>query len=170
MAVLVGMSDMIKGRRFEVDMDQVTIGRRPSNVIIIDDPSISGEHCVVLKDGQKFVLRDLGSTNGTNLNGTPVHESRLSRKDIIQVGNVELMFDGTDIDGEEAAPAPAVAASPQIEVLTEPVQGVPKTFRTTSPFGARRAKRGNSWAILIGVVSLLALAALVYYLINIFGK
>ena len=126
---------------------------------------------MVLKDGQKFILRDLDSTNGTRVNGAPAHDSQLSRKDIIQVGNVELMFDGTDIEGEEAAaPAPAAAAGAQIEVFTEPVRGVPKTFHTTSPFGARRASRGHFWAILIGVVSLLALAALVYYLLKIFGK
>ena len=152
MAVLMGMSGSIKGRRYEIARDEVRLGRRDDNDIAIEDSSVSGHHCVVLRDGEKYTLRDMGSTNGTRLNGVSIQEARLKPKDIIQVGAVEVLFDGENVD---TLPEERRSTS-RIEVLTGPAE-TPTTFRSASPFGARRDTR-RAWLV---VVTLIAIAALV---------
>jgi predicted component of type VI protein secretion system len=165
MAILIGMSESIKGRKFDVDHETVTIGRRPSNVIILDESSVSGAHCSITKDGAKFTLRDLGSTNGTGVNGRAIKECRLNPKDILQIGNLELMFDGTDIEPDTT---PGASATTRIEVFSEPAR-VPTTFQTASPFGARHGRHGHLWSIIVAVVGALAVIFLIFILVRIFS-
>jgi hypothetical protein len=69
----------------------MTIGRRPGNAVEIDDPFLSGRHAEVVQDAGEWWLQDLGSTNGTLLNGTPVVAlTALRPGDIVQFGNVRL--------------------------------------------------------------------------------
>jgi pSer/pThr/pTyr-binding forkhead associated (FHA) protein len=165
MAHLIGMSASVKGRKFNVDSDTVRIGRRTGNPIVLDEPSISGTHCVITRTGGCFVLTDLDSTNGTRLNGAPVHEARLNPKDILQIGNVELMFDGDDVEADQSA----VAASRGIEFSPELARG-PAEFQNGSPFKARNERRHlKIWIVLIGLVLLSIIGGVVYYIIQIFS-
>jgi len=52
----------------ELDRDIVMIGRAPSNQIVIDHPTVSEQHAVLLKTGASYSLKDLDSTNGTLIN------------------------------------------------------------------------------------------------------
>jgi hypothetical protein len=163
MAVLIGMSSKVKGKKFELTLDETFIGRHAQNQIPIDDASISSRHCSILRDDRKFMLVDLGSTNGTRLNGAGVTKTSLRPKDILQVGNVELMFDGQDVE-VEAAPD---AAAPKIEFMAEPVQ-VPRNFHTASPFGNRKDNR-KAWGIVTVILILSVVAALVFYIVRMFA-
>lgn len=165
MAVLIGMSSTVKGRKFELDRDEIFIGRNPQNQVPLDDASISGRHCSITRDQRKYFLVDLGSTNGTRLNGAPVTKASLRPKDIIQVGSIELMFNGQDVD----IAAAASYETAEIEEVTSEVGVVPPTFRTTSPFGSRRDSR-KSWAIATAVLILIVLGALAYFIVNLFGN
>jgi pSer/pThr/pTyr-binding forkhead associated (FHA) protein len=165
MAVLIGMSTTVKGRKFDLDQDEIFLGRNPQNQIILDDASISGRHCSITRDGHKYFLVDLGSTNGTRLNGGPVTKSPLRPKDIVQVGAIELMFDGQDV---EVAAAPSHETAKIEEVDSEPAM-VPTSFKTASPFGSRRDSR-KPWIIATAVLILVVLGALAYFIVNLFGN
>jgi serine/threonine protein kinase len=73
--------------------DQVVIGRRTSTVDIAfpNDPGISNVHCVLVRQGSVVFVRDLGSTNGTHVNGVRIHsDHRVEDDDVIQIGKSEL--------------------------------------------------------------------------------
>jgi pSer/pThr/pTyr-binding forkhead associated (FHA) protein len=72
----------------------VTIGRRPTNTIVIDNLAISGVHAKIEARDTHFVIADLNSKNGTFVNGRRVQEQRLQHKDVITVGKHHLVFDG----------------------------------------------------------------------------
>ena len=163
MAVLIGMSSNVKGRKFEVDEDEIFIGRNAQNHVPLDDTSISGRHCSVVREGRKYFLVDLGSTNGTRLNGNPVSKTPLRPKDIIQLGAIELMFDGQDIE----VPVGAEHETARIEVASEPVI-IPENFHTASPFGSRRDSR-KPWVIATAILIVVVLGALAYFIVNLFG-
>jgi pSer/pThr/pTyr-binding forkhead associated (FHA) protein len=165
MAHLIGMSAFVKGRKFTVDSDSVRIGRRTGNQIVLDEASISGTHCVINRAGRCFILTDLDSTNGTRVNGAPVHETRLNPKDILQIGNVELMFDGDDVEADlSAAPSPR-----GVEFAPELARG-PTEFQNGSPFKARNENRHHKvWLLLIGLVLLSIIGGVVYYIMQMFS-
>ncbi len=161
MALLIGMSSAVKGKKFDLDHDETFVGRQNQNQVPIDDPSISGRHCSIVRDGRKFTLIDLGSTNGTRLNGVKVTKSPLKPKDILQVGSVELMFDGQDVEVE-----PVSSETSKIEVTAEPVH-IPDNFHTASPFGNRNDSR-KPWVIATVVLVVLVVAALIFFIVRIF--
>lgn len=72
----------------------VTIGRRPTNTIVIDNLAISGVHAKIEARDTHFMITDLNSKNGTFVNGRRVQEQRLQHKDVITVGKHHLVFDG----------------------------------------------------------------------------
>jgi len=72
LAVMVpAASGLAPGASFEL-AGGMTIGRDPGNGIVVPDPSVSGEHAVIRLQGRTWILRDLGSTNGTLLDDEPV--------------------------------------------------------------------------------------------------
>lgn len=164
MAVLIGMSSNVKGRKFDLDQGETFIGRNAQNHVCLDDTSISGRHCSIMREDRKYFLVDLGSTNGTRLNGAPATRAPLRPKDIIQLGAIELMFDGQDVD----VPTGAGHDTTRIEEVNarEPV-AVPANFHTASPFGSRRDSR-KPWVIGTIVLVLIIVGALVYFVLSLF--
>lgn len=162
MAVIIGMSSTVKGKKIELAEGETHIGRQKQNEIPIDDASISGRHCSILREDRRFTLIDLGSTNGTRLNGASVSRVGLKPKDIIQVGSVELMFDGQDVE----VTATESSSTAKIEAMAEPVH-IPASFHTASPFGNRRDSR-KPWVILTIGLIVLVLAGLVFFVLRLF--
>jgi hypothetical protein len=80
------------GRHALLDGRVVTIGRLPDRDIVLDDVGVSRLHAEVRRTGNSFRLVDLGSANGTVVNGNRVAEHVLVDGDIIRLGDVELMF------------------------------------------------------------------------------
>ena len=78
----------------ELGSDIVTIGRARSNQIIVDDPSISAHHAVLLRTGASYSLKDLNSTNGTRINGDCITDAELKDGDTIRFGSVTAIFAG----------------------------------------------------------------------------
>ena len=60
-----------------IDKDAVTIGRKPDNAIHIDNLAVSGFHAKIFKDGEQYFVEDIGSLNGTFLNGAKVTKAAL---------------------------------------------------------------------------------------------
>ena len=81
------------GRRIQVGTEPLIIGRSPQNQIQIDQESISRRHCRIWFSGSEFLVRDLGSTNGTYVNDDLVEEEgRLRHGDQLKVGRTILKF------------------------------------------------------------------------------
>jgi ABC-type multidrug transport system ATPase subunit len=76
---------------------QITIGREGSE-IVLENPQVSRNHAVIDRANGKHVLRDLGSTNGTFVNGQRITQHTLARGDVIQIGAFKLVYDGDSLD------------------------------------------------------------------------
>ncbi len=164
MAMLIGMSEGIKGTAFEVKDGKTTIGRNANNILVFDNDTISGRHCAIEKNGKVFTLIDMGSTNGTRLNSQNITEMKLRIKDLIQIGSMEFMFDAED---DEVATSFG-PSNTQVEVANGPAH-IPETFSSISPFGSHRNTR-NYWYILIGIMALVAIVVIVWFTINLLGS
>jgi len=93
-----------------------TFGRKPGNSVQVLDPSVSGKHAELLIDAEGALLRDLGSTNGTKVNGERISERRLRPGDQIVLGNIGLIFLDTS-----APPAASAADDVGLELeIDEP--------------------------------------------------
>ncbi len=68
------------------------IGRSSASDFVVDDPNVSRRHVEIRPDGDTWTLRDLGSTNGTELNGRRVERARLEDGDEITVGTTRITF------------------------------------------------------------------------------
>ena len=164
MAFLMGMSDAIKGQKFEIKRDRTTIGRSHNNDIVLNDGAVSSQHCYVSHRGNRYVLHDLNSTNGTKLNFETVTEVELQPKQVIQIGAIELMFDG---DSSEFSSSSTVVSPEVIVVNTPTATTAPKSFSSVSPFGRRHEEHKVVWLIGIALVAFLALVGIVYFIYKI---
>ena len=92
MAKLVCQTGPTAGHEYPLNKDVTTMGRQSSCDIQILDNMSSRVNCQVRRDGKLYSLVDLGSRNGTNLNGKKVTERQLSFGDRIRIGEVEYLF------------------------------------------------------------------------------
>jgi len=86
--------------------ERTAIGRRPYNAVVMDDPTVSGEHAVLLMKDGSVILEDLGSTNGTRLNGQVVDQRQaLHNGDIVEIGGYHVRFTHAGAGGGVSGPA-----------------------------------------------------------------
>ncbi len=96
LAYLIVKSGPNKGAKYEVAEATISIGRDPSKKIFLADPKVSRNHAQVVRRNGSFLLVDLGSTNGTFVNGHAITEQKLSLEDEIKVGRTVLVFTETE--------------------------------------------------------------------------
>src|SRR5215510_478191 len=89
---LISISGPMEGTTFSVTDADVTIGRGPSNSICIADPLLSRQHCRITRQGDAFNLHDLGSFNGTFVNGVPIKTQAIAHRDLVKAGDSILLF------------------------------------------------------------------------------
>jgi hypothetical protein len=89
----VGTLVTSEGRRIPVADRPVVIGRLSSCDIPLGDPQVSRRHAEVRRDPEGFTVFDLGSTNGTAVNGATVRERRLSDGDELRIGSATIRFE-----------------------------------------------------------------------------
>ena len=164
MAYLMGMSGSVKGQKFEIRKDRMAIGRNQINDVVLTDEAVSSQHRYVARRGERYVLHDLNSTNGTLLNFERItDEVELKPKHVIQVGSCEFMF-GDDF--EESAGSSTAAVTQVVVDAGRPVIN-PTFFDSVSPFGTRRKSNRKLWVVVFVVIGLAALASLLVFLIQI---
>jgi hypothetical protein len=166
--------------------ERTTIGRRPQNDIQIDNLAVSGEHAAIVSVANDCILEDLGSTNGTLVNGAPVKKHLLRDNDVIELGKFKLKFVRTgdiktavDYDktmvwrpaaskpaGVAAAPVPppvAAAASPHPEapavVQDRVVRRVPSGLRDDK---AAETSTYQFWIIALVLLGIVVVGYLAY--------
>jgi hypothetical protein len=105
---------------FELHPGLNTIGRNPTNNFKVSDPSVSSFHAELLVEGDSVRVRDLGSTNGTFIDGKRVEESSLAPDNTLKLGNVEFKLDEVLV-----SPAPAAVSAPEA-VHSPPAAGIPQ--------------------------------------------
>jgi pSer/pThr/pTyr-binding forkhead associated (FHA) protein len=99
MAKLILSMDGLVLKEIPLTKERTTIGRKPHNDIQIDNLAVSGEHAVIVTILNDSFLEDLGSTNGTVVNGNAIKKHFLQNNDVVELGKYKLKFVG------EAAPA-----------------------------------------------------------------
>ena len=157
MACLVVMDGPLKGQKTALDNNMTRIGRRDTNDWSIQDESVSGTHCEIEKDDSGFILRDLGSTNGTKVNSEEIKEQRIFRNDILLIGEVPMMVDGDDVP-EVSDDEPFNLARTTIVIQKNASKTAPKEF-------TRKTNSNKIWITII-VLLLLVIGTLAVILIK----
>ncbi len=121
MAKLILSMDGLVLKEINLTKERTTIGRKPHNDIQIDNLAVSGEHAVIVTILQDSFLEDLGSTNGTMVNGQSIKKHFLQNSDIIELGKYKLKYVSETQAGQAKAadfektmvlrPGPAKAAA-----------------------------------------------------------
>jgi pSer/pThr/pTyr-binding forkhead associated (FHA) protein len=133
----------------------VTVGRVADNTIQIEDASVSSHHAELTLHGTDYVLKDLGSTNGTRVNNAPIQPEEahpLRPGTSLLFGSIVIRY-ASDVGGEtpmpqESEPALAPAAT----------SIAPSDFANASPFQKKKKEKDTSaMAVLaVGILALLA--------------
>jgi len=160
---LIMRSGPTPGASFTLEGDQLTVGRDATNEIVINDAEISRRHARLTFQGGKYVLEDLGSTNGTFVNGQRLAGPRvLKAGEVVQFGEqIMLVFEVTSVDAGATMVSPRVSAA-AVPSVPRPATPPPPAVEyagsiPASPAPVVPAKKMNLTPIIIGVVILLML-------------
>lgn len=148
---------IVSGTAYELVEQQITIGRAPDNMIYVEDASVSSRHAELRAEAKNYRLCDLGSTNGTRVNGTATTETILRNGDRIRFGAVEARFEG-DVPMSATQPLPVAK---KVEAKVAETSTRPADFANASPFRARGKQRdpGRTALFIAAAIGLLALLA-----------
>ncbi len=79
-------------QEYKLEQERVTIGRNSINDLVLSEPVVSGEHAALQRSASGATISDLGSTNGTFVNGEQIKKISLYHNDVIAIGNHELRY------------------------------------------------------------------------------
>ena len=91
-SVLVVRRGPAAGTKYTLEKDLVTVGRHPQSDIFLNDITVSRRHAELRREGQNYLVADLGSLNGTYVNRARVDSSPLASGDELQIGKFRLLF------------------------------------------------------------------------------
>lgn len=91
-ALLIMQRGPSAGARFLLDADRTTAGRSPDADIFLDDVTVSRKHVEFVREGDGFVVRDVGSLNGTYVNRSRIDQVALRPGDEVQIGKYRMTF------------------------------------------------------------------------------
>ena len=167
------------GATFTLEGDQINIGRESSNEITINDAEISRRHARLTFQGGKYVLEDLGSTNGTFVNGQRLAGPRvLKAGEVVSFGEqIVLVFEVVTSDPGATMVSPrAAAAVPSVPKPDSPPPPPPSDYvgsvpaspaPSSAPMAEPAPKRMNILPVIIGVAVLFFLclcAGILWYI------
>jgi len=156
------------GATFTLEGDQINIGRDSTNEVTINDSEVSRRHARLTFQGGKYVLEDLGSTNGTFVNGQRLAGPRvLKAGEVVSLGEqIVLVFEVTTNDPGATMVSPRAAAVPSASRPATPPPPPPAEYAgsvpaSPAPSDAVPAKKMNLTPIIIGVVIFLIICCCV---------
>jgi hypothetical protein len=171
MARLVLLSEGLTGRTFELKAEKTTVGRVSDNMFEIPEASVSSHHAEIHLRGNDVLIKDLGSTNGTFINGEKISEATLKSGQILRVGMVEMRLETGD-------PGAVAAASKKVQMLDQTrviPQGVKldelEGSRTPLDFGKSGFEKKDNKAVktfvaVVVVIGVILVVALVWVLLK----
>ena len=135
MAKLILSMDGLVLKEIPLSKERTTVGRKASNDIQIDNLAVSGEHAVIVTIMNDSFLEDLGSTNGTIVNGNPVKKHFLQNNDVVELGKYKLKF------LTEPGAQPAATADFEKTMVLRPsaMKAAAEQARAMSPGGDEQA-------------------------------
>jgi pSer/pThr/pTyr-binding forkhead associated (FHA) protein len=147
----------------ELTEQLTTVGRLPENLLAIDDSSISSQHAEIVHDGVNYFARDLGSTNGTFLNGNKIEYVMLNHGDELRFGSVVCLF----LSESQVSATPLETESSQVVFATRSIR--PENFKSSSPIIRKNNSKDYSKLALAAalVIGLSAAAGVVYQILQI---
>jgi pSer/pThr/pTyr-binding forkhead associated (FHA) protein len=159
-ASLLVRSGEMRGRRLPITLAVVNVGRADYNDIVIADPSVSTTHAKLQRKDDVWVLTDLGSTNGTYVEGEPViGETALTPGTTLRFGDVAAFFEPHD----EPPPVGSRAAGPAVEQVppwvgdappAEPRPAARRPIRAAAP----KPSGPSMWLLSLIVLAAIAIA------------
>ena len=152
-----------KGQTFQIPPTVAHIGRNEGNEIVIAHPSISGTHCEIARRGDLLQIHDLGSTNGTKVNGESVRIANVYRNDIITLGSVPLELQGEDVPQSAGPQLEGLDIVPRTTIVITP--NSPTTKLPVAGFKPRRDAK-MVWILLFATLSILLVLAAIYFAIS----
>jgi pSer/pThr/pTyr-binding forkhead associated (FHA) protein len=155
MAILIIDSAESGKATHELAEEVITIGRSPENVIRINDPSVSNRHAQLQLVGENYRLKDLGSTNGTRVNGLTVTEAQLRLGDRLRFGKAEARLESDVTGGSQPLPETK-------EIAAKPASSSerPADFSNASPFTKRTRKQDPMGKAILAAAAIAILAFL----------
>jgi pSer/pThr/pTyr-binding forkhead associated (FHA) protein len=126
-------------KEFTLSKERTTIGRKPHNDIQIDNLAVSGEHAIIMTILNDSFLEDLGSTNGTLVNGQPVKKHFLQSSDTVEIGKYKLKYMNettatmSQADFEKTMVLRAPAAAPPKQEVRNPTDTQTNLQATPNP-------------------------------------
>jgi hypothetical protein len=167
LASLLVRSGAMKGRRLAVKVPVVNIGRADFNDVVISDPSVSTSHAKLQRRDDVWILTDLGSTNGTFVEGERLSgEVALGPGTTVKFGEVAVLFEPLD----ESAPVRRSSGTQVVSAVIpgaepESADGEPATRRSRRPIRASTPRpSGPPVGIIVALVILAA--AVAYFLLR----
>jgi hypothetical protein len=134
MAKLILSLDGMVIREYPLTKERTTLGRKPHNDIVIDNLAISGEHAMIMTILNDSFLEDLGSTNGTLVNGQPIKKHFLQNNDVVELGKYKLKY------VSEAVAAQASPADFEKTMVLRAAPGGPRLEPAKVELGAATGK------------------------------
>ena len=163
---LIMRSGPTPGAAFMLEGDQLTIGRDATNDIVINDAEISRRHARLTFQGGKYVLEDLGSTNGTFVNGQRLAGPRvLKAGEVVSFGEqIILVFEVNNVDAGATMVSPRAAAVPSTSRPAMPPPPPPVEYAgsvpaSPAPLSSEPARRTNLTPFIIAGIVLFCLCS-----------
>src|SRR2546423_4860045 len=175
---LVLLSEGLTGRTYELKTDKTTVGRVSDNAFEIPEASVPSHHAELPSRGNDRLVKDLGSTNGTFINGEKIEEAVLKPGQILRVGMIEMRLESGDAASAPAAAATSAAAqSAASKKVLEQTRVIPQGVKLDELEGARplsfdkktgferKSNRGTRIFIVAAIVTALALLAALAFIL-----
>ncbi len=140
--VLSFNGDVVKD--YELDKEILTIGRKPENDIHIDNLAVSGHHAKILTILNDSFIEDIGSTNGTFINGNKIVKHALQNGESIVIGQHELKYDNANADDEENDFEKTMIIRPDAEGMPETAESDKNIENSIGKIAADLASAGTT--------------------------
>lgn len=163
MAKLVILSEGMTGRSHELTVDKTTIGRVDDNTFPIIDPSVSSHHCEILLQGQDVKVRDLGSTNGTFIEGEKITEAALKPGQILRLGQIQLRLEAESTQAARKPVENTMVMQRGVSLNELETGPRPPGFDTGNKGFAKKENKANRMFLIVGIVMGVIIVALLIY-------
>ncbi len=157
MPKLVLLAEGRPANEYPLAGSSVKVGRSADNTIQLFDDSVSGHHAELTAEGNNYVLRDLGSTNGTKVNNESIPQGQprtLTGGEVVKFGIIECRYDS---EGKRPSSRPLPPVNAGVDLKTATATRPSTVFQNVSPFKKKVDKSSRVIQVIIVVLAVCAL-------------